>query len=324
VLNPKANSKMVCGLIEPEAWSLPSPRKHGPVSESPRAFQDEQPLLCQPQPETEEVLRQDRFSSPKRNFRSSKGRQWQREMFALRAELEATREMITCRFGGERTDFASLQNKISSLSNDSVSHVAATMVFPKGRATWSPSLQKSASLGETRMPCQGPWKEKKTSPRVERMQEPRSGSTSTPPKRRSPSPSTSLLSGNGLPQPHASLYTASSYQFCGVCGMWYDGTLGLQHSCQKDLLDPLSESMEYCQYFDVEQQIKERIQAMQKIDAKDFESQRTGEKEPPEKASDYTRPRGAELRETDNEIDALAAELNDLNIRLVDAIAFST
>jgi len=106
--------------------------------------------------------------------------------------------------------------------------------------------------------------------------------------------------------------------------MWYDGTLGLQHSCQKDLLDPLSESMEYCQYFDVEQQIKERIQAMQKIDAKDFESQRTGEKEPPEKASDYTRPRGAELRETDNEIDALAAELNDLNIRLVDAIAFST
>lgn len=282
---------MVREFVEPEAWTLPSPRKN--CESGPQSDEKQQPSLCQPQ--TAEVLREDRFSSPKRNFRSSTGRQWQREMFALRAELEATKEMMSCRFSGERTDFASLQSKISSLKSCSVPRTSprtprarceradvpkyweSSQASPRGECNGgsaSPTVEavlRTPSPAKSRTPSPAKSR-KKPSPADEtvltaRMQEPKNNGSS-PPRRRSPSPNVCPLSVRGLPHAHASLRLNAECdmnRFCGICGVWYK--LGdLPHQCyQCDLADPLCESNYNLSAADVEKQVEERVEYFERV-----------------------------------------------------------
>lgn len=308
---------MVCGLVEPEAWTLPSPRK---LSGLQKRSEQHQPALCQPQ--TEEVLREDRFSSPKRNFRTSTGRRWQRECFALRAEIEASREMIACRFSGERTDFASLQSKASRLLHDLV--VARESTMPHKESTVSPAAAEESVF----------------SARTARMHEPNENGSS-PPRRRSPSPDVGLLSARGLPQAHASLNSGDGMnRFCGLCGLWYNLGDGPHRCSQCNLEDPLSESMQEINGAHVEMQLQERMMHFERIHhvqpskveylpatpegeiarmnfcnyskqgIKSPEKPDLGENTVPENAAyDHTRARGDEMRNFGSEIDELAADL---------------
>jgi len=316
---------LVDGLIEPEAWTLPSPRKPDVRRASRGNGVNEQPILCQPQ--TEEVLSKDRFSSPKRNYRTAKGRHFQREMCALRAEIESTKEMFSCRFSGERTDFASLQGKLSSFS---LSSVHAPSASPRRTATRSPEAEVE-SLNTAR------------------LQEPKA--VSTPPRRRSPSPQMCPISARGLPQAHAGLYSAvDPNRFCGLCACWYAIGAAPHNCAQSDLADPLSETMEHVNNTDVEKQVDDRMQHFAKVQRMTSCDMRLLRNSPlgntqivrrmqscespmvstldhgnaveclkpdqklttpesvPEMVS-HVKNRGAELRDFGNEIDALAADL---------------
>lgn len=243
---------MVCQLIEPEAWTLPSPRKI--CHATPPGTECEQPVLCQSQ--TQELLREDRFSSPKRNFRTSTGRRWQREVLALRAELEATKEMVSCRFSGERTDFAKLRNKISSLEMSRV----APCPRPRWEASRSPSPKNSGSLSAV--------EEWAISHQLTaRMYEP---DCSSPPKRhRSPIPSTDLSSRTSFPQGHLSLGCNSALdvqRFCGLCGVWYKIANGLHQCSQNDMSDLLTDdSIPHINNEDVEKQVEERMVHFERV-----------------------------------------------------------
>lgn len=202
------------------------------------------------------------------------GRRWQREMFALRAELEATREMMSCRFSGERTDFKSLKSKLSSLKLRS----EIRSPRPRCESCDVPPRRERCDVPEYRFKSpQGKSKSRSPSPTVEaikmcdvqsnRMCEPKNNGSS-PPRRRSPSPNVGLLSIRGLPQAHASLGLNAGgdmKRFCGICGVWYK--LGDEaHQCsQCDLADPLSESMQQVNTTVVEIQVDERVEHFERV-----------------------------------------------------------
>jgi hypothetical protein len=89
-------------MLEPDAWSMPSPRNNLPVKDVPVDTH---------------TLSKERFKAPAL-LRSQKGVQLEHEIRTIQAEIQAFSEMMACRLNCERADYIALNKKVHSLSGN--------------------------------------------------------------------------------------------------------------------------------------------------------------------------------------------------------------